>query len=306
MTDPAFSVKAQASLDQSQIKAIAEGSVSHPVTVAELEAFGLANKLRDSVEKNFGEKPKVVYYKRDEDPFELFKKYAWMPLQTKVTARDPKNIKVASDGEVVYNLNKFTNNGPNPATFHASATVQVETSMSESWSKSGSVSVDQSISYGLTALGLGGETSFNFTSGWSSIKGFSDSTTLGETAGVEVPLNPGQSAYVVIKAQKGTLTMTVPYEATLLGGLAVNYDPTYKDHHFWYLHINNILKSCGLPKKVTIEQTLTFAFFTNVSVTVHDCATDKVISSQTFDQPMMALAAVEGTDGASLIKENAA
>ena len=247
-----------------------------------------------------------MYYKPPAGQWKLYKTYGWQPVQTTLKAGKPKNIKVVSDGESVYNLNKFTNNGPNSATFHASATVQVETTMSESWTNGASVSVEQSISYGLTALGLGGETTFNFTSEWSSTKGFSDSTTLGETAGVEVPLNPGQSAYVVIKAQKGVLTMTVPYEATLSGGVAVNYNPAYKGHHFYCLYINPILKACGLPTKVTIEQTLKFGFFTNVSVTVHDCATDEVISSQTFDQPVMALAALEGTDGASLIKEDAA
>ena len=49
-------------------------------------------------------------------------------------------------------------------------------------------------------------------------------------------VKPGESVEAVLTASRGVMKVRIVYLAHLTGSTAVNYNPTYKDHHFGSSH----------------------------------------------------------------------
>ncbi len=295
MAETPFAITVQAALDSSKLSAAALGEDDHLITATEKTSFSLSD---DALKRGFnallGQTPDDVFFS-DPTPWNnLFATYGWTPVTTALVAGTPTSVSVTPGSEASFTLTTFTNSGPVPATFHAAATVQVETTLSDTWSNSDTIDVTQTVSYGMKVLGLGGETSFSYSHTWGQSQTQSTATTLGVEAGVEVTLQPGQSAYVVITATPGTLTMTVPYTATLYGGGAANYSDKCQGHHFWWGEINSMLGKLSLPTSVAISQTVTFSFYAKVSVTVHDADSHEVLHRVHLHNSPVLLPGVQG------------
>ena len=132
----------------------------------------------------------------------------------------------------------------------------------------------QKITYKVSFLGTGGggETSMSYTHTWGESKTESLSITVGTTSGVSVVLKPGESVKAQLTASRGVMKVRIVYHAYLIGNTAVNYNPTFKGHHFWALDINGVMSAGGIANTKTITEDIEIGFYANSKVELLDSA----------------------------------
>jgi hypothetical protein len=96
-----------------------------------------------------------------------------------------------------------------------------------------------------------------------------------------VELGPGKSVEAQLTASKGTLTVQIVYQLTLSGNVALNYNPTYKDHHFWTFDVNSVLAAGGIPITITSTETIEIGYYANSQIVLTDGTGSTVASFAT-------------------------
>ncbi len=124
--------------------------------------------------------------------------------------------------------------------------------------------VDTSLSYSQT-WGVGGE--------------YTKSVTLGSTSGVSIELDPGKSVIAALSASRGSLKVRVWYNAYLTGKTAVNYNPTYKGHHFWGLGISGVMSKGGVSNSVVSTEDIEVGLYFDSKIELKDKETNSVVAS---------------------------
>ena len=170
-----------------------------------------------------------------------------------------------SSEPLILSTKLLQNQSKNSATFSASLSQQVQNTIETNWSQSHSVSVAQSISYNFI---VNGKTSISYNGTWGHGGSKSETITIGDHSGVEIKLKPGQSVRATLSTNRSVVKIRVFYEVYLTGSVFANYCPTYKDHHFWNLEINQVMKSAGLPTLQTVYEDIKINFYTNSVVKV--------------------------------------
>jgi len=162
----------------------------------------------------------------------------------------------------------LANNSNVSATFDASISETVSNTTESDWSEEDSVSVSQSFSYDVSFLGSGGggETSFDYTHTWGQGGSESQSIDVGSEQGVSVTLNPGQSVVAELNASRGTMKIQIVYKVYLTGTTAVNYNPTWKDHHFWDLGISGVMNPGGISNEILVTEVIELGYYSNGEV----------------------------------------
>ena len=103
--------------------------------------------------------------------------------------------------------------------------------------------------------------------------------TIGSGSGVDVPLNPGQSAKVELVASGDILKVRVTYATYLTGCAALNYTSEYNGHHFWGADIQAIMIAGGIPTNIQSTEDITLSFFSNSKVTVSTNDPNKLLQT---------------------------
>jgi hypothetical protein len=119
-------------------------------------------------------------------------------------------------------------------------------------------------------VGVKGETSLNYEHSWGQGGSESKSVILGTSSGVSVSLDPGESILAELSASRGVMKVRIIYNAYLTGVSAVNYNPTFKGHHFWALDIGGLLNAGNIPNSVQIVEDIEIGFFGNSSINIKD------------------------------------
>jgi hypothetical protein len=270
-------ISIQAGLTEATSNASASGVEQHVITDKEVETFQIGDgALKGAVEKFFGKRPNDVFLHSDTPWGDLYKTYQWPQVQTVVVVQSATITAITSE-PVIVAQQTFKNTSSVKATFNAGISQTVTNTATSGWSKSDDVTVTQKISYEIGFLGAGtkGETSLSYSHSWGQTGSESKAVTVGSTSGVSVPLDPGQAVNSVLTASRGVMKVRVVYRAYLVGDVAVNYDPTYNDHHFWALDVGSVMAAAGIPNERTMTEDIEIGFYSNSQIDVRDVKTEQ-------------------------------
>lgn len=265
-----ISIKAGLNKETSSVNA--SGSVQHVITDTEVKSFGIQDgDLKKAVGKFFGKAPNDAYLHSDTPWGDLYKTYNWPQVQVVLVVDSATIIGITSE-PVIVATQKFTNNSQVKGTFNVGISDQVNNTSSNTWSNTDSITVGQKFTYKVEFLGTGsgGETSMSYSQTWGESKTESLSVTVGTQSGVSVPLDPGQSVEAQLTASRGVMKVRIVYKAYLIGDTAVNYNPTYKDHHFWALNIGQVMAAGGISNLKSITEDIEIGFYANSTIELKD------------------------------------
>lgn len=249
-------INVHAGKDESSSSVTATGSVQHIITDHERNSFGLSDgALKNAVEAYFGKRPDDAYLHSPTPWDDLYKSYNWPEVQAVLTVKSAVIREITSE-PVIIASKLLTNNSNQKATFNAGITDEVSNTTESRWSQTNSVSFTQTINYNVEFLGTGagGETSLSYSHEWGREDAESKTVTVGSEGGVSVELEPGESVEAILRASRGRMKVRIEYLVSLTGDTAVNYESKYKDHHFWGLNIDNVMRAAKIePTRTFIE-----------------------------------------------------
>ena len=278
-----FNVSIVAGKDKNSSSANVEGSVQHIITDAERNTFGLNDsQLKDAVEKSFGKRPNDAYLHSPTPWGDLYRRYNWEQTSTVVTAVSAEILDVTSE-PVALVTKTLENNSSHEGTFKADLSESVTDKVSLSWNIQHTVSLNQKIKYqiGFLGTGGGGETDISFSKSWGEGGTESKAVTIGSSTGVSVTLKPHQVVEAILTASQGVMKIRVRYRAHLIGSTAINYNPTYKGHHFWCLGIRGVMMDAGIPNSVEFTEDIEVGYYSGGKMEIRDKA-NEVITQHSF------------------------
>src|SRR6218665_612216 len=271
MSGLVIKINAGATKEESSVSATGENV--NIIADSERASFGIGSDddLKRAVEKYFGKRPNDAYLHSPTPWDDLYKTYGWEQVQRVLRPLKAEIVEITSRPTILASKT-LKNESNHTATFITSISEQVTDTVSNAWSNSNKIKFEQSIKYevGFLGTGGGGETKFGFEKDWGKTNTVSKSTTVGTDSGVSVELKPRESAIVELSASTGTMHVRITYEAYLRGLTAVNYNPKYKDHHFWGLDIGGVI---GSANKVQIVEDIEVGYYSNTCVTVKNAKT---------------------------------
>ncbi|MBV6288188.1 hypothetical protein [Pseudomonas aegrilactucae] len=281
----AISISITAGPSEGASTVTASGEVQHIITDPERNTFNIQDaSLKRAVAAYMGKSPNDAYVRSPTPWGDLYKTYNWPEVQSRFSVR---SADVIGDNTVpvMLNTNTFKNNSSVPAEFNCGITQNVSVTSESNWSDTSSVEVGQSIDYSIGFLGTGisGSTSLNYTQAWQKGGSQSETVELGSSAGVNTTLQPGQAVKATLSASKGKLKVKVVYQITLSGDAAVNYNPTYKGHHFYGMNINSVMNAGGLQTVITTTETVEIEYYTDVQIVLEDLQSGKTLETFKLD-----------------------
>lgn len=273
----AFTVSIVIGNSFSDSRAFAQGSDKHLITKAEREAFklGTHEDLKNAIGRMSGwiKPDNATLRATDTDGgAENFAHYGWPETVTSLTAIKADILGITKEPTILQ-TRVLRNNSNVPGDFSASISEEVTSTMETNWTNSQSVSIDSTVTIGVTCdfLSIDASTSIGSTKTFGQGGSTSVSNKVGSATAVTVHLNPGESVKAVLNAFKVTMKVRVTYEAELSGGASVNYSATYNKHHYWYLDIGSILRGgVGTENSVLIYEDVTIGYYSDGEVTLSD------------------------------------
>jgi hypothetical protein len=266
--------------DESSSTVNATGSVEHVITDEERSTFKLSDKqLKDAVNKYFGKSPNDAYLHSPTPWGDLYKTYGWSQVEVVLSVHKAEILGITSK-PVVVKTQEFANHSSQKGTFNVAITESVENTTSSNWSTGGTLTIGQEFNYGVKFLGAGGEgtTSLSYSQSWGVGGEKSKSVTIGSSSGVSVDLDPGESVVAELSASRGVMNVRIEYIAYLIGQTAVNYNPTYKGHHFWGLGISGVMDKGGVSNSITSTEDIEIGYYSNSKIELRDKTTGAVVA----------------------------
>lgn len=289
-----LSINAASTVENSSL--IATGYYQHPITSNELTLFGLDSNGGSYFATAYGggNAPDEMWYTQPANS-RWGDLYADFPQILPVTATlsvQSATIREITSNPQIINRQTFTNTSTKGALFDCGVTMEVENTTETSWSSTVTYDITQTISYELSFMGAGaeGETSFSVSQEFGEGGSQSNSVTLGQSTGLSVFLEPGESVVAELTGSQGTMIIDVVYQVTLTGGLFGTFDSPYAwpnpppncggSHYIWMLgDVNSMLYGAGASQVATVNETISVGFFTNSTVTLTNPTTGKVVRS---------------------------
>lgn len=250
----------------------ASGSVQHVITDDERATFLIGDKqLKDAVAAYFGKAPNDAYVKSPTPWNDLYKTYGWDQVSTVLTVESAEILGVTSQ-PVIVKTQEFSNQSSQKGTFNVAISETLNNTSTSYWQTGGTLTFGRTISVGIDfVIGKGSiENSMSYSQSWGVGGTQTKSITVGSTSGVTVELDPGETIIAKLSASRGVLKARVRYNAYLTGYTAVNYDPTYKDHHFWALPIADVMAAGGIPNSVKSVEDMEVGYYSNSKIELVD------------------------------------
>ncbi|HUI28716.1 MAG TPA: hypothetical protein VLX91_00765 [Candidatus Acidoferrales bacterium] len=266
--------------DKNSSSISASGSFQHVITDDEIKSFKLGDRaLKEAVNAHFGKSPNDAYLRSPTPWDDLYKTYNWPEVQVVFVVQSAEVLGITSKPTII-KTQEFENKHPTKkATFNVNITEQVNNTTSSNWSHSNMFKVGQKLTYKakfFATAEIGGETAIEYSHTWGEGGVESQSITVGSTAGMVVELGPGESILAELSASRGVLKTRIRYNAYLIGNTAVNYNPTYRDHHFWSLGIAGVMASGKIPNSIVSTEEIEVGYYSNAKITLKDGKTGKM------------------------------
>lgn len=256
----------------------ASGTVQHVITDKERTTFGLGDKqLKDAVKAYFGKSPNDAYLHSPTPWEDLYKRYNWSQVQMVLIVQSAEILGITSE-PVIVKRQEFSNNSTQTGIFNVAVSDSVDNTTSSNWSTGGELTIAQKVSYGVKFLGTGaeGETSLSYSQSWGIGGQESKSITVGSSSGVSVELGPGESVVAELSASRGVMRVRIRYNAYLMGSTAVNYNPTYKNHHFWALAVDKVMSAGNISNSIKSTEDIEIGYYSNSKVELKDKASGRL------------------------------
>ena len=271
-----ITVTITAARNQSRCNVNASGSVQYVITDADRNTFGIPdNALKQAIAKYWGKSPTDAYVRSPTpwgDLYTVYAQYGWNQVQTVLSVTDAKVLSITSNPEII-NTVKLKNDSSTKGTFTAAIATSVMNTAETNWSETSTIDVTQTIDYsvGVEGIGdIGGSTSFSFSQAFGMGGSQTQTVSVGSTQGVSVDLDPHSSVAAQLTASRGAMKVRVTYNAYLTGDVAANYNPTFKDHHFFALDIAEVMQAGGITNSQVITEDIEIGFYSNATVNLSD------------------------------------
>ena len=280
-----FNISIVAGKDKGSSSVQVTGQVQHVITDEERNTFHLNDdQLKKAVEKYFGKRPNDAYLHSPTPWNDLYKTYGWEQTQTVITSTSAEILEITSE-PVALKTQTFENNSSYEAEFNVSVTDTVTDTSESSWETGGTFTVGQMIKYevGFLGTGGGGETSFSYSQSWGIGGKKSKSVTVGSTSAVTITLKPKQAVEAILSASRGVMKVRVRYRSRLIGTTAINYNPTYKGHHFWDLGIGGVMSASDISNSIESVEDIELGYYSNGNIEIKDKETSNTVSAYYLD-----------------------
>ena len=261
--------------DKSASSLNASGSVQHIITDKERIAFGLDDgKLKAAINAYYGKAPSDAFLHSPTPWNDLYKTYKWPQVQMVLGVQSAEILGITSE-PVIVKTQEFANNSSRAATFNVAISESVNNTSSSNWTKSGTLSIGEKVSYGISFLGSEGkgETSLSYSHTWGEGGQESKSITVGSTSGVSVVLDPGECIIAELSASRGVMKVRIRYNAFLTGSTAVNYYPAYKGHHFYHFPIQSVMSKGRISNSIISTEDIEIGYYSNSKIELKDMTT---------------------------------
>jgi hypothetical protein len=268
--------------------AIGSGNDERVISNKELTLFGLSvDSLSNAIEKYFGKKPNDTFLSSPTPWGDLYIKYGWSQVQA-VLVVDSATVTDITDQLEVVNAVSFKNGSSISGTFNCGISQSVFNTVTHETSYNNQLKFGLKVNYAVKPLGVGveGEISFDYSHDFGSKDTKSEMITIGQSAGLIVTLAAGQEVKSVLTASRGKMKVRVVYRIHLTGDIAVNYDPTFKDHHFHALPIESVMQAAGIENNHTVTEDIEIGFYSNARVELQDPSTGAALSMYEFSGEM--------------------
>lgn len=251
------------------------GSFDHIITDEEVEWFGVQETvLKNKIGLIWGKEPNDVFLHSPTPWGDLYKTYGWEQVQTVIALKNLPIIEAVNTDHVLKDQKTIVNNEKEKKTFEVEFSSEYDDYISCIECSAdipipGFIDTKNYISYKTTfpPVDSQGEplTLNSRISIWDSkpshIKG---STEIRKT----IELEPGQSARAEYYVDVCTARIKVPFKMYLQGGVAMNYNPTYKGHHFYKVSIEYIMSESGIPNDYSYQQEIEVGFCANPRIEI--------------------------------------
>ncbi|KAJ8706000.1 hypothetical protein PYW07_010777 [Mythimna separata] len=260
-------------LDEKQnLQITYSGDETDLVTDKDREAFDIEDhKLKDAVGSCLGRRPNDAYVKSPTPWGDLYKRYKWEEVKRVLSIKSAK-LKKMTKIPIIVMTEDFQNSSNRTITVNAGISHEVQNTITSSWSKDSSIAVSQAFEFGIN-LGVveaSETTTFSFTQSWGVSETKSKTEVVGATSGMSVELKPGEAVTVILSATEGNLEVEVEHMATLIGTVAVNYNPTYQGHHFKDVPIDQVMSSGGIKNEVITNELIQFGYYVDAKLRVYN------------------------------------
>ncbi|MEY8248729.1 MAG: hypothetical protein RPT11_10130 [Bermanella sp.] len=258
--------------DKGSSSVTASGTFQHVITDEEKTSFKIGDsQLKDAINVYFGKRPNDAYLKSDTPWGDLYKTYSWPQVQMVFVVQSAEILEITSEPTIV-KTQEFSNNSSNTGNFNVAISESVNNTASSSWTKGNKVTLGQKFEYGVSFLGTGakGETSMSYEHSWGEGGEESKSVTVGSTSSVSVTLEPGEAILAELSASRGVMKVRIRYNAYLIGNTAINYNPTYKGHHFWSLGISSVMKSGSISNSIQSTEDIEIGYYSDSKIELKD------------------------------------
>ena len=268
-----LTIQIKAGRDVGSSSILASGSVQHVITDKERSSFGLTDDaLKNAVAKYFGKRPNDAYVKSPTPWDDLYKTYGWPQVQTILNVSKAQILEITSNPAIL-KTTKLKNDSTKTGYFTANVNDSVTNTTDTNWNLTTTVDVSETVQYSVELEGIasvGGSTTWSFSESFGVGGSESKSITVGSDQGVSVELGPGESADVQLTVSTGQLKARVFYDVYLIGTTAINYNPTYKGHHFWALDIGAVTQAGDIQNHRSITEDIKVGYYSNAEVKLSD------------------------------------
>ena len=290
MSNLGFQISIIAGKDEQSSSVTASGQTMNVVTDEERSTFKLNDpELIEALIAGNGREPTGAWL-RDPTPDQgaIYEKYDWPQTKTIMNVLSAEIVGVTSE-PVILKTQEFVNRSSKDVTYNVSISESVTDTFSSEWSKEGTLTVGQSISYevGFLGTGSGGETSFEYSQSWGESSSHSKEVTIGSESGVEVTLAPGEQVTVELAASRGVMNVRVRYTARLSGNTSVYYNPQYKGHNYYSFATPVVMSNTDISNTVVSTEDIQIDYFSNGRITVVDGISKKVKESFNVESPLI-------------------
>lgn len=171
------------------------------------------------------------------------------------------------------------------AKYTASITQQVEETISNTWSKSGTITVGTEVNVGvdLKVASVGGSLSLGISATFGKDTTESQTVTLGSSTGIEIELKPGQAATVTLSCNRGTLESEILWSGYLFGEVVCYHPNPHKGHYIWAHDIVELREEISAPRYMDIKEIIKVGFYSEATVIVADSTTKELLAMYSLD-----------------------
>jgi hypothetical protein len=265
--------------DKSSSHVNASGSVQHVISDQERGTFKLSDsQLKSAVKAYFGKSPNDAYVRSPTPWDDLYKRYHWDQVQMVLAVQRAEILEITSEPTIVKTQEFVNSSKTKSATFNVAISESVQDTVSSNWSTGGTLTVGQEFEYGVEFLGAGGKgkTSISYSQSWGIGGEHSKTVTVGSESGMSVELKPQEAVEARLSASRGVMKVRITYKAHLIGSTAINYNPTYKGHHFWALPIGAVMSAGNIANSNESTEVIEIGYYSNSKIELVDKSTGKL------------------------------